>query len=133
MQVAQAVLGARGDAFHFSNQPFTGLILAPVSRNQGPHHDAQIESTRDTREPRIAHAKRRTKPLRGLARCPADRVAASPHLVSNLRLAKPKKIRVRFGVIASGVPARDKLSHQLRTFSNKSADQKKCRARLVAI
>ena len=31
------------------------------------------------------------------------------------------------------LPARDKLSHQLRTFSNESADQKKCRARLVAI
>jgi hypothetical protein len=43
-------------------------------------------------------------------------------------LSKPEKIRVRFGVIPDGVPARGNLSNKIRTFPHKSANQEKCRA-----
>src|SRR5258708_283939 len=133
MPIAQFAFGARGDSFHSANQPFAGLVGAPVARNQGPHYDAQIELARNAREPWIAHSKWGTKPLRRRAGCITDRVAASPHLVPNLRLAKPKKIRVRFRVIPEGVPANEDFFHQLRTLLHEPADQEKCRPSAVAI
>src|SRR5258707_8403676 len=133
MPIAQSVFGARGDSSHSANQPFAGLVGAPVARNQGPHYDAQIEFARNAREPWIAHSKWGTKPLRRRAGSIADGVVASSQLAPNLRLAKPKKIRVRFGVIPKGVPASEDFFRQLRTLSREPADQEKRRACVVAI
>src|SRR5258708_32958988 len=133
MPIAKSVFGARGDSSHSANQRFAGLVGAPVARNHGPHYDAQIEFARNAREPWIAHSKWGTKPLRRRAGSIADGVVASSQLAPNLRLAKPKKIRVRFRVIPKGVPASEDFFRQLRTLSRESADQEKCRARVVAI
>jgi hypothetical protein len=118
----QFVFGVYSDGRHPPNQPFTGLAVAPVSGNQRPHHDAKIELSRSARKPVIAHAERRAKPLRRLARRGLNRPATAPQLVSNLRLSKPEKIRMRFGVIANGMSALGNLSDKPRTLPHKSAN-----------
>jgi hypothetical protein len=128
----QFVFGVHSDLRHPPNQPFTGLVVAPVSRNQRPHHDVKIELSRDAREPGIADTERRTKPFGRLPGRELNSLVASPQLVSNLRLSKPEKIRVRFGVIANGMPARGNLSDELRTLPHKSANQEKCGVRVVS-
>src|SRR5260370_1400485 len=130
--VLQAALRMVSDGLHTRNQPFRGF-LPPITREQRPHDGAVAQFAGRWNDPGIAHPKGRAKPFRGRAQRTRNRVVAEAQLNPDLSASEAEKIRMRFGVIADEVSTRDGLSNEFWTFAHVSANQEKCRTRVVAV
>jgi len=130
--VVRNLPGAIGDRLHAPDEPLR-RFLHPIAGNERPHRDTQIRFASSRRKPRVAHAEGRSKPMWGSPAGRANGIVTPTELIANLRWAEPEKIRMRVGVIAERVAASQGFSHQVRALANKTPDQKKCRARLVAV
>src|SRR5260370_19042148 len=120
------------DGLDARNKPFR-RFLPPITGKQRPHDRAVAEFAGRWNDPGIAHPKGRAKPFRGRAQRTRNRVVAEPQLNPDLSASEAEKIRMRFGVIADEVSTRDGLSNEFWTFAHVSANQEKCRTRVVAV
>src|SRR5579859_6065688 len=119
-----------GNRIHALDQPFRRLH-PPIARDQSPHYGLHSKALHNFAKPRAAKAKRRPEPARFNSRRLTNRLATPLQLLLGFSLAAQKKIRMRIGVIAEGMPPCQNLLRQLRALENKLSHKKKCRPCVV--
>src|SRR6267378_5326435 len=89
--ISQGPLRTVGNGLQARYQPVQWPLL-PISGKQRPHDRAGAKFARRWNNPRIAHPKRRPKPLWRRAACASDGVMTQTQFDTHLRRIQPQKI-----------------------------------------
>src|SRR5579863_5643224 len=121
-----------GYRLHALDQPVRSGS-APVTGEQRPSHNLQIELASGGGQPWIAPAERRPEEFWRRSESGGDGVVAAMNFVAGLRRGTPEKIGMRIGVVADGVAAGCGFAKEFGMLADVLADDEKRRMRFVAI